>query len=123
MVPFGNKTVTLVKRHANRINGKLNTAYSKHIVKNCSWSQAARWVLYGDEKRLVTEITCRIPAGQAVPQADDYVFLGVIRENIETTEDVRRAMANHKGEAVQVQYVADNAHNALPMAHYACRGS
>ena len=123
MIPLGNKTVTLIKRNKSTTGGKLHTTYSKHYLKNCSWISAARWVLYGDEKRLVPEIVCRIPAGGVVPQADDYVFLGAIKETIATTEDIRRAMANHRGAAIQVQYVADNAHSGLPLAHYACRGS
>jgi hypothetical protein len=123
MIPLGNKTVTLIKRHKSIVQGREKTTYSEHIIKNCSWIQAARWVLYGDEKRLVQEITCRIPAGQAVPQADDYIFLGTINENIETPADIRIAMAAHKGACIQIQYVADNAHANLPLAHYACRGA
>lgn len=123
MIPLGNKTVTLVKREKKTTGGKLHTTYSEHVIKNCSWMQAARWILYGDEKRLVPEIVCRIPAGSVIPQADDYVFLGVINESIETTEDIRRAMEAHKGEATQIQYVKDNAHGGFPLAHYACRGS
>ena len=122
MIPLGNKTVTLIKRHESIVNGKQRTTYSKHIIKNCSWAQAARWMLYGDEKRLVPEIVCRIPAGQAEPKADDYVFLGAINEIIDSTEDLRTAMAAHKGDAVQIQYVKVNAHSGFPLAHYACRG-
>ena len=122
MIPLGNKTITLIKRGEVESNGKKRTTYSKHVIKNCSWMQAARWVLYGDEKRLMPEIVCRIPAGDAIPQADDYVFLGTINENINSTEDLRQAMARYKGKCVQIQYVSDNAHNGLPLAHYACRG-
>ena len=122
MLPLGNKTVTLIKRHESVSNGKPKTTYSKHFIKNCSWMQAARWVLYGNEKRLVPEIVCRIPAGSVIPKADDYVFLGTINETIDSTEDIRLAMANHKGKATQIQYVKDNAHSGFPLAHYSCRG-
>ena len=122
MIPFGNETVTLIKRNEITENGRKKTVYSKHILTGCSWKQTERWIQYDTEKRLSYGVTCRVPAGQAAPAADDYLFLGTIKEEIITTADIRAAMAAHKGRAIQITYVADNVRNGFPMPHYACTG-
>lgn len=123
MIPFGNETVTLIKRiEQTDAAGRKHTSYKKYVLIGCSWRKTTRWVQYDNARQLSIDTVCRVPAGQARPDADDYLFLGKIREKIIDTQTLRAAMAAHKGNAMQITYVADNVCNGIPMPHYACHG-
>ena len=41
MIPFGNETVTLVRRTEETVNGKTKAVYSRLTATGCSWRAPA----------------------------------------------------------------------------------
>ena len=124
MIPFGNETVTLIRRvETAGEDGKTGISYTKHVITGCSWKKSTRWALIDTAKQLMVEIVCRVPAGQAVPAANDYLILGSVKEKISGTADIRAMRKKYKDGMMEIAYVSDNARSGMPMAHYACRGS
>ena len=69
------------------------------------------------------EVTCRIPAGQEVPHAGDYLFRGDVPENIKGSADLSAALERHREKgAFRIASVADNTIGGAPLAHYAASG-
>ena len=76
MIPFGNETVTLVRRTENVVNGKTAVTYAAVKLTGCSWRRKNR-IYRSDHSRVNSdnvvlsgeEITCRVPADQICPSS------------------------------------------------------
>lgn len=122
MLPFATETVTLVKRiSATGEDGRKRTEYKKYTLTGCTWKKSASWVQSDTVKQYSESLSCRVPANQAIPEADDYLFLGRISDGISDTVSLRAALDKHKGKAMQITAVSDNSRCGI-LPHYACVG-
>lgn len=123
MLPFGMEEVTLVQRVEAVVDGRTQLRYVKHSLSGCSWRRKSVWKQNGARMERGEEITCRIPDGQAVPHAGDWLFRGDVPERIESTTDLSTALEIHRDAgAFRIASVADNAANGALLAHYAASG-
>lgn len=122
MIPFGNETVTLIKRAETVVDGKTKVGYKKYILTGCSWKRSATRFLNDTDAVRREEITCRIPAGQMTPEIGDCLFLGTPRLSITNAKTLSEAMEKHKGSAMRITSVSDNTRPGLPLRHIAARG-
>ena len=123
MLPFGGVNLTLVQRVEAEEDGRMQVIYVKRALSGCSWRRRSVWKQNGARMERGEEITCRIPAGQAVPRAGDYMFRGEVPENIESSAELTAALERHREDgAFRIASVADNAAGGAPMAHYAASG-
>ena len=123
MLPFGAENVTLVQRVEAEEDGRTQVGYVKRALSGCSWRRRAIWKQSGARMERSEEISCRIPAGQAVPHAGDYLFRGDVEESIESGAELTAALEKHREDgAFRIASVADNAAGSAPLAHYAASG-
>ena len=123
MLPFGTENLTLVQRVEAAVDGRTQLRYVKRSLSGCSWRRKSVWTQNGARMERGEEVTCRIPAGQAVPRAGDYLFRGELPENIESSAELTAALERHREDgAFRIASVADNAADGAPMAHYAASG-
>lgn len=116
MIPFGDKTVTLLHRQGD--------GYRRYVLTGCSWRMASASLMDGNTKRKTIETTCRIPEGQIKPAVGDVLALGDVNaEAKDEIELVRLLEALRVGgkAAFRVRRVKDNAQGA-PIPHYAAIG-
>lgn len=124
MIPFGNETVTLIKRVESVQDGRTHVSYSKHTLTGCSWRMRATRYKYDMETVASAEVTCRIPYGQKAPDVGDALFLGKIKDVITDSKTLAEALEAHKSTgACKVTAVSDNTRAGLPLPHYAATGS
>lgn len=123
MLPFGGENLTLVQRVEAEADGRTQVIYVKHALSGCSWRRRSVWKQNGTCMERSEEITCRIPAGQAVPHVGDWLLRGDVPEDIEGSADLSAALEGHRDAgAFRIASVADNAGDGVPLAHYAARG-
>ena len=123
MLPFGVENVTLVQRVEAEEDGRTQVGYVKHTLSGCSWRRRSIWKQSGARMERGEEISCRIPAGQAVPRPGDYLFRGEVTESIESSAELSAALEAHREDgAFRIASVADNAAGCAPLAHYAASG-
>ena len=124
MIPFGNETVTLVRRTESVVNGKTQVSYSTALLTGCSWRRTTRIVR--NDNALVTEesIVCRVPADQTKPSQGDLMILGTATVTVANGAQYQQLIELYRGAdgAFVVASVADNARPGTPMPHYAARG-
>lgn len=116
MIPFGNHAVTLLRREGG--------AYKRYVLTGCSWRDSAARMLNGEAIAITMETTCRIPAGQKVPQPGDLLVLGTVKAAANSEIELVRLMQKLRedGYAVfRVSRVKDNSRGA-PMPHFAVTG-
>lgn len=124
MIPFGNETVTLIKRVEKTVDGRTQVSYRRHVLSGCSWRRRTVWQRYDVETIAVEEITCRIPSGQTMPAAGDALFLGEISGTIADSKTLANAIEKYRATgACRIDSVADYTRPGMPMPHYAARGS
>lgn len=125
MIPFGNETVTLLRRvEETDESGKTRVRYARSLLTGCSWRSGLRRVRFDTEIQLLPEITCRVPADQAVPAAGDCLFLGDVPLEIAGSRDLQAALdAASGGTACRIAAVRDCARPGMPMPHYLCTGA
>ena len=123
MLPFGTENVTLVRRGEEAADGRRRVRYGKHALNGCSWRRRSSWKQIGARMERGEEVVCRIPAGQEVPHAGDYLFRGDVTENIKSSADLSAALERHReAGAFRIASVADNTAGGAPLAHYAATG-
>lgn len=123
-IPFGNETVTLIRRLENIIDGKTHVYYERQVLHSCSWRRSTMRSIGDAETVYSAEIICRIPAGQCVPGMGDCLFLGDLQLDITSSRELAQALEAHsRGKAFRIASVVDNARSGLPLPHYAARGS
>ena len=93
MLPFGTDEVTLVQRVEAEEDGRTQVGYVKHALSGCSWRRRSSWKQIGARMERGEEISCRIPAGQTVPRAGDWLFRGEVKERIGNSAELS-AMSN-----------------------------
>lgn len=116
MIPFGDKTVTLLHR--------TESGYARHVLAGCSWRMANVRALDGTTMRRTLETTCRIPAGQVMPAPGDLLVLGAANLQAGNEIELVRLLESLRGggrAAFRVLRVKDNAQGA-PLPHYAAIG-
>lgn len=121
-IPFGNETVTLIKRVETQVDGKTRVRFAKHILVGCSWHRSAARIMGATEAVRTEEITCRIPEGRIAPEIGDCLFLGSVPEKITGSAELAEALHARKGSAFRVNSISDNTGKGKPMPHYAARG-
>ena len=123
MLPFGTDEVTLVQRVEAEEDGRTQVGYVKHALSGCSWRRRSSWKQIGARMERGDEISCRIPAGQTVPRAGDWLFRGEVKERIGNSAELSAALEAHREDgAFRIASVADNASGGAPLAHYAASG-
>ena len=119
MIPFGNQTVTLLKRVEKQENGRTKVAHTAHVLTGCSWQRTAGWPQYDTEQRRTESVVCRIPSGNIAPAPGDYLFLG----NIKADRDPAALMDAYRATgAVRITSVNDRTAPGTPLPHYVARG-
>ena len=123
MIPFGNETVTLVRRVEAKENGRTVVRYETAALTGCSWRRTQRWNREGEVLIPQEGITCRVPAGQTEPCAGDLMILGDVDVTVASGAEYQRLLEQYRasGGAFVVASVSDNARPGMPMAHYAVR--
>lgn len=123
MIPFGNQTVTLIRRIENKDDGKTSVSFKRTALTGCSWRMKTIWQQVGTEMQRGTEITCRIPPGQIAPNVGDYLFLGNVRADISSISSLNAAIAAHRETGVmRAASVSNHTIAGNPIPHYAVRG-
>ena len=123
MIPFGNETVTLVQRNETVVNDKSAASYSVAKLTGCSWRRSSGILREAETLRPYEGVTCRVPAGQAVPHAGDLLILGDVSVSVTSGADYQRLIEQYRGTdgAFVAASVADNARPGMPLPHYAAR--
>ena len=123
MLPFGGENLTRVQRVEAEEDGRTQVIYVKRALSGCSWRRRSVWKQNGARMERGEEISCRIPAGQTVPRAGDWLFRGEVKERIGNSAELSAALEAHREDgAFRIASVADNAADGAPMAHSAASG-
>ena len=124
MIPFGNETVTLVRRSEEVRNGKTAVGYAAIRLTGCSWRRT-QGVRRSDNAVLDVEtVICRVPADQTRPHTGDLMILGDVTVEITGGADYQRVIEQYRRDdgAFFVSSVRDNARPGMPLPHYAAKG-
>ena len=123
MIPFGNETVTLVRRVEAKENGRTAVRYETAALTGCSWRRTQRWSREGEVLVPGEGITCRVPAGQTAPKSGDLMILGDVAVTVTGGADYNRLIEQYRDSdgAFVVASVSDNNRPGMPMPHYAAR--
>lgn len=116
MIPFGNRTVTLIHRTPD--------GYRPFTLKGCSWKDTTARALNGTSIVCTIETTCRVPHGQQKPAPGDLMILGNVDESADGEIELVRLMQRLRAEGssvFRVERVKDNAGMLMP--HYAAAGA
>lgn len=116
MIPFGDKTVTLLHKGSE--------GYERHALTGCSWKSTDVRSLSGSSIVVTTETSCRVPAGQQIPDAGDLIVLGDVSVSAAGEIELVRLMQQLRDSGIEVFRVLRVKNNALgvPMPHYAVSG-
>ena len=120
MIPFGNKTVTLIHRNISKgADGKSVVSYTVSRLQGCSWkfTKSAKH----DDGAFIDHpsMICRIPVGQKVPDVGDILMLGVYNKPIADSAAFTAVLENEN--AMKVESIGDNSLNGV-LPHYVCKG-
>ena len=116
MIPFGCETVTVLHRFGG--------GYAPYILRGCSWRSAKARSVIGTAVGKSDDTTCRIPAGQTMPDVGDVLILGAYNVKADSEIALVRLLDSLRGDgvhAIRVTQVRDNSRCA-PMPHYAATG-
>lgn len=125
MIPFGNETVTLIRRiKGTDEHGRTAISYRKYLLTNCSWRRTSRTYLSENAVVYQEGTVCRVPAGQQKPQVGDLMICGNAANDVESNGDYQRLIEQYRGSdgAFTVAAVSDNTRDGFPLKHYAARG-
>ena len=117
MIPFGRETVTVLHR--------LNGEYAPYILRGCSWRSAKVRSANGTAVDKSEDTTCRIPAGQTMPDVGDVLILGAHNLRADSEIALVRLLDGLRRDgvhAIRVTQVRDNSRCA-PIPHYAVTGA
>ena len=117
MIPFGYETVTILHRS--------HAGYVRDVLTNCSWRSAKTRSANGTAVDKSEDTTCRIPAGQTMPDVGDVLILGEVDAAADSEIELVRLLDSMRRDgvrAIRVTHVRDNSRCA-PMPHYAVTGA
>lgn len=117
MIPFGRETVTVLHRW--------NGGYFPYTLRGCSWRSAKTRSANGTAVDKSEDTTCRIPAGQTMPDVGDVLILGEVEAAAGSEIELVRLLDSLRGDgvrAIRVTQVRDNSRGA-PLPHYAVTGA
>ena len=117
MIPFGRETVTVLHRSGG--------AYAPYILRGCSWRSAKTRSANGTAVDKSEDTTCRIPAGQTMPDVGDVLILGEVDASADSEIELVRLLDGMRMDgvrAIRVTQVRDNSRGA-PLPHYAVTGA
>ena len=117
MIPFGRETVTVLHRS--------NAGYVRDVLTNCSWRSAKTRSANGTAVDKSDDTTCRIPAGQTMPDVGDVLILGEVEAAAGSEIELVRLLDGMRRDgvhAIRVTQVRDNSRFA-PIPHYAVTGA
>ena len=117
MIPFGCETVTVLHRFGG--------GYAPYILRGCSWRNTKARSVIGTAVGKSDDTTCRIPAGQTMPEVGDVLILGAYNLRAESEIALVRLLDGLRGDgvrAIRVTQVRDNSRGA-PLPHYAVTGA
>ena len=116
MIPFGDNTVTLLHR--------ADGGYTPYILRGCSWRFSKIRSVNGTAVARSPEISCRIPAGQTMPDVGDVLILGAYDldavDGEITLVRLLNALMESGAQAMRATQIRDN--SGAPMPHYAVTG-
>lgn len=121
MIPFGNETVTLIRRNESVTDGKIHVSYSAHVINGCTWRRTTLQILNGTQTEKSVQTTCRMPPG-IIPRVGDALFLGTCETPANAVELAEMVESNRNNGAFFITAVKDNARPGMPIPHYAARG-
>ena len=123
MIPFGNETVTIIRRVETVIDGKTSVGYKKETIDGCSWRRIATAQRVDREIVRGENIVCRMPPTIAPPACGDVFLLGTIKTTPANSADLDAIIESHrKSGAFRIVSVTDNTRPGFPLPHYAARG-
>lgn len=125
MIPFGEETVTLVRRIEGKdTNNRTAVSYETARLIGCSWRRTTRLVRDGSAVFAAEALICRVPAGQTKPRPGDLMILGVADVTITSGADYQSLIEEYRDSdgGFVVTSVKDNARPGMPIPHYAARG-
>lgn len=117
MIPFGRETVTVLHRFGG--------GYVPYILRGCSWRNTKARSANGTAVDKSEGTTCRIPAGQTMPDVGDVLILGAHNLRAESEIALVRLLDGMRRDgvrAIRVTQVRDNSRGA-PLPHYAVTGA
>ena len=117
MIPFGRETVTVLHRSGG--------GYAPYTLRGCSWRSANVRSANGTAVDKSEDTTCRIPAGQTMPDVGDVLILGAYNLRADSEIALVRLLDSLRSDgvhAIRVTQVRDNSRCA-PMPHYAVTGA
>ena len=117
MIPFGRETVTVLHRSGG--------GYTPYVLAGCSWRSSKTRSAIGTAVDRSEDTTCRIPAGQTMPDVGDVLILGAYNLRADSEIALVRLLDSLRGNgvrAIRVTQVRDNSRCA-PMPHYAVTGA
>ena len=123
MIPFGNDTVTLVRRVETVADGRTRAAYTVSRLFGCSWKRTQGVRMEGEVLAPYEGIVCRVPVDQTKPKPGDLMILGDVTVTVTGGADFQRLVEQYRDTdgAFVVAAVADNARSGSPLPHYAAR--
>ena len=115
MIPFGNRTVTMLH--------KAEKGYERHVLNGCSWRTSNEKALSIDAVICTERTSCRIPPKYPQPFPGDLMILGKTEAEAHNEIELVRLMESLRKQGFRtfrVQSCADN--TDVPMPHYAATG-
>lgn len=122
MIPFGNETVTLVRRTERTVQGRTQASYLVETLTGCSWRWTSQWIRVGEVLTPSGSLVCRIPADQSKPVPGDLLIRGQVVVTVTSGADYNALLEQYRDSdgAMVVGSVADNA-AGCPLPHWAAR--
>ena len=117
MIPFGRETVTVLHRSGG--------GYTPYVLAGCSWRSTRSRSVNGTAVDKSEDTTCRIPAGQTMPEVGDVLILGEVDAAAGSEIELVRLLDGMRSDgvhAIRVTQVRENSRCA-PIPHYAVTGA
>ena len=122
MIPFGNDSVTLIRRVETIANGKTVVTYKKDSFNRCSWRRVAVTRRVDRQIERGEETVCRMPP-ESRPACGDVVILGSVGATPKDSAELDTIMEAHRNTgAMRITSVSDLTRPGFPLPHFAVRG-
>lgn len=122
MIPFGNDTVTIIRRVENVVDNKTTVGYKSERIERCTWRRVALARRVDRQIERGEEIVCRMPP-DAHPVCGDVIVLGTVKTAPKDSAELDALLTERRlTGAMRITSVADNTRPGFPLPHYAVRG-
>lgn len=121
MIPFGNETVTLIRRVENIVDGKTRVSYAMHTIGGCTWRRVSTQRMDVTQTDKGVQVVCRMPA-RFMPAIGDALVLGICDTVPANGRELNALIESARPNAIFVTSVSDNARPGMPIPHYAAKG-